>query len=145
MSKPWTTLKLLLALSASVAVFAQTPVLDPSDPDYAPCRGSSAAGGPCSTGPGGGLNSGPGGGLSIGPGGGLSIGPGGGLSIGPGGGMSIGPHGGLSIGPNGGLSIGPGGGLSIGPRTPDGYNGPWGPCITGVLGKKWMAENCPGV
>jgi hypothetical protein len=73
------------------------------------------------------------------------MGPGGGLSMGPGGGMSMGPHGGLSMGPNGGLSMGPGGGLSLGPRTPDGYNGPWGPCITGVLGKKWMAENCPSM
>jgi hypothetical protein len=62
---------------------------------------------------------------------------------GPGGGMYSGPGGGLYTGPGGGLYIGPGGGLYTGPRQPDGYNGPWGPCITGVLGMKWMRENRP--
>ena len=126
-------------LMTSTIALPQT--IDPSD--EAPCRGSSGPGGPCSSGPGGGLSAGPGGGRSYGPGGGLSSGPGGGLSYGPGGGMSSGPKGGLSYGPGGGLSSGPGGGLSSGPILTDGYKGPWGPCITGVLGKKWMEENCP--
>jgi len=26
----------------------------------------------------------------------------------------------------------------------DGYNGPWGPCFTGVFGAAWREENCPG-
>jgi len=121
----------------------QSPILDLTDPDFASCRGSSGPEGPCDSGPGGGLSSGPGGGLSTGPGGGLSTAPGGGLSTGPGGGMSTGPHGGLSTGPAGGLSTGPGGGLSSGPRTPEGYNGPWGPCVTGVLGRRWMHEHWP--
>jgi hypothetical protein len=64
----------LIALSASVAVIAQTLVLDPSDPDYAQCRGSSGSSGPCSSGPGGGLSSGPGGRLSSGPGGDYPVG-----------------------------------------------------------------------
>ena len=124
----------LAALGAlSVVIVSNAQTVDPSD--VAQCHGSSGPSGPCS--------SGPGGGLSSGPGGGLSSGPGGGLSSGPGGGMSSGPSGGLSTGPGGGLSTGPGGGLSFGPRTADGYNGPWGPCITGVLGRKWMSEHCP--
>jgi hypothetical protein len=57
--------------------------------------------------------------------------------------MYSGPGGGLYTGPGGGLYTGPGGGLYTGPRQSDGYNGPWGPCITGVLGMKWMRENCP--
>lgn len=135
------TLLSLGALLVNEAANSQT-VLPPSQ--WAPCRGSAGPGGPCSTGPKGGFNAGPGGGLSMGPGGGLSMGPGGGLSMGPGGGLSMGPKGGLSMGPGGGLSMGPGGGLSLGPRTPDGYNGPWSPCFTGVFGSKWIKENCPG-
>ena len=103
---------------------------------FAPCLTALA----CSSGPGGGRSYGPGGGLSYGPGGGLSYGPGGGLSYGPGGGLSYGPGGGLSYGPSGGLSYGPGGGLS----SDNSYRGPWSPCLTGVLGKKWNSENgCP--
>ena len=124
---------LAMGLSALLSEAALSQAADPAD--YAPCRTAAA----CSTGAGGGRSIGPGGGLSIGPGGGLSIGPGGGLSIGPGGGMSIGPGGGLSIGPRGGMSIGPGGGLSL-----DGqYKGPWTPCLTGVMGRKWTRDNCP--
>jgi hypothetical protein len=142
MAKPRTDLILLFALSASTAVLAQTPVLDPSNPDYAPCQGYSGPGGACYSGPRGGLYSGPGGGLNTGPGGGLYTGPGGGLYTGPGGGMYSGPGGGLYAGPGGGLYSGPGGGKYSGPPTEDGYHGPWSPCITGVLGKRWMAENC---
>lgn len=42
-----------------------------------------------------------------------------------------------------GVDPGPGGGIYDGPPTPDGYKGPWSPCITGVLGDKWTRENCP--
>jgi hypothetical protein len=134
MPRPWTAVTLLLMLSASVSVFAQTPVLDPSDPDYAECHGYFGPGGACYNGPGGGLYSGPGGGLYPSPGGGLYTDPGGGLCPGPGGG--------LYPGPGGGLYPGPGGGIYPGPPKEDGYHAPWSPCITGVLGKKWMAENC---
>lgn len=104
---------------------AQSPV-DPNQ--FAPCLTALA----CSTGPGGGRSYGPGGGLSYGPGGGLSYGPGGGLSYGPGGGLSYGPGGGLSYGPGGGLSM------------DNSYKGPWSPCLTGVLGRKWNRDNgCP--
>ena len=120
----------LLFLAAPQAV-AQTAV-NPSE--YAECKSLAA----CSVGPSGGRSIGPGGGLSIGPGGRLSIGPGGGLSIGPGGGMSIGPGGGLSIDLGGGMSIGPAGGLSLDGK----YRGPWSPCLTGVLGKKWNQDHC---
>ena len=130
----------VLVLASEVAL-PQTP-LNPSE--WAPCIGSTTPRGPCNSGPGGGLNAGPGGGLSMGPGGGLSMGPSGGLSMGPRGGMSMGPGGGLSMGPGGGASMGPGGGLSLGPPQPDGYNGPWSPCFTGVLGAQWRKENCPG-
>jgi hypothetical protein len=142
MPKPKITVLLLLGLTFGAAVFAQTPVLDPFDPDYAPCRGYSGPGGACNAGPGGGLYSGPGGGLYTGPDGGLYTGPGGGLYTGPGGGMYTGPGGGLYTGPGGGLYSGPGGGIYPGSPTPDGYHGPWSPCITGVLGKRWMAAHC---
>lgn len=111
--------------------------------DAAPCRGYIGPGGACYIGPGGGLYVGPGGGLYHGPGGGLYTGPGGGLYAGPGGGMYAGPGGGLYRGPGGGLYSGPGGGVYIGPPTKDGYTGPWGPCITGALGKRWMQNYCP--
>ena len=101
-SRKWIAVKLLLVLSASVAVFAQTPVLNPSDPDYAPCQGYSGPGGACYSGSGGGLYSSPGGGLYAGPDGGLYRGPGGGLYIGPGGGTYSGPGGGRYRGPGGG-------------------------------------------
>jgi hypothetical protein len=133
----------LLALIVTAAVFAQTLVLDPSDPDFAPCRGYWGPGGPCNPGPRGGLNPGPGGGLNPGPGGGLNPGPGGGLNPGPGGGMNPGPGGGLNPGPGGGMNAGPGGGIYPGPPSEFGYHGPWGPCITGALGRKWIREHCP--
>jgi hypothetical protein len=120
---------------------ANTQAIDTSD--AAPCFGYKGAGGPCYAGPGGGLYAGPGGGRYSGPGGGLYSGPGGGLYEGPDGGMYSGPGGGLYEGPGGGLYTGPGGGLYDGPRTSDGYRGPWGPCITGVLGRKWRHEHCP--
>ena len=120
----------LLSWSSSIA---QSPV-DPSQ--YAPCLSPLAG----SSGQGGGRSYGPRGGLSYGPGGGLSYGPGGGLSYGDGGGLSYGDGGGLSYGPGGGLSYGPGGGLSM----DNSYKGPWSPCLTGVLGKKWNRDNgCP--
>ena len=28
-------------------------------------------------------------------------------------------------------------------RVRTGYKGPWGPCITGALGKRWISEHCP--
>lgn len=62
---------------------------------------------------------------------------------GPGGACYSGPGGGLYAGPGDGLYSGPGGGIYNGPPTDDGYKGPWGPCITGVLGKKWMTQHCP--
>lgn len=111
--------------------------------DIAKCRGYSGPGGACNSGPGGGLYGGPGGGNYAGPGGGLYAGPGGGMYAGPGGGMYAGPGGGLYAGPGGGIYAGPGGGIYPGPPTANGYKGPWGPCITGVLGKKWMEQNCP--
>lgn len=123
----------IAALALVLLGAAHAQAVDPSE--YAPCRSTLA----CSIGPGGGRSIGPGGGLSIGPGGGLSVGPGGGLSVGPGGGMSVGPGGGLSVGPGGGMSVGPGGGLSSDGK----YRGPWTPCLTGVLGRKWNQENCP--
>jgi hypothetical protein len=127
-----------------VAVNSTTALSGEADPsDVAECRGYSGSGGACYSGPGGGLYSGPGGGRYSGPGGGLYSGPGGGLYSGPGGGMYSGPGGGLYAGPGGGLYSGPGGGLYLGPPTENGYKGPWGPCITGVLGKHWMAEHCP--
>ena len=110
--------------------------------DSAPCRGYSGPGGACYSGPGGGLYSGPGGGMYSGPGGGLYSGPGGGLYSGPGGGMYSGPGGGLYTGPGGGAYTGPGGGAYSGPPSSNGYKGPWSPCITGILGKKWMSQNC---
>jgi hypothetical protein len=128
-------------LSLHFPLIGSCQTLGPSD--VAPCRGYSGPGGACYSGPGGGLYSGPGGGLYSGPGGGLYSGPGGGLYSGPGGGMYSGPGGGLYSGPGGGLYSGPGGGIYTGPPTDDGYKGPWGPCITGVLGKKWMTEHCP--
>jgi hypothetical protein len=115
----------------------------PDTSDFGECRGYTGPGGACYSGPGGGLYSGPGGGLYSGPGGGLYSGPGGGLYSGPGGGMYSGPGGGLYTGPGGGLYSGPGGGIYTGPPSEDGYKGPWGPCITGVKGEKWMRENCP--
>jgi hypothetical protein len=105
--------------------------------DKAPCRGYAGPGGAC--------YAGPGGGLYAGPGGGLYAGPGGGLYAGPGGGMYSGPGGGLYAGPGGGLYAGPGGGIYPGPPSEDGYKGPWSPCITGVLGKRWMKEHCPSL
>jgi hypothetical protein len=113
---------------------------------YAECRGHAGPGGPCYAGPGGGLYAGPGGGRYSGPGGGLYSGPGGGLYAGPGGGMYTGPGGGLYTGPGGGLYSGPGGGIYSGPpdnSSTDAYRGPWGPCITGVLGAEWTAQHCP--
>ena len=62
---------------------------------------------------------------------------------GPGGACYSGPDGGLYSGPGGGLYSGPGGGIYTGPPSNNGYKGPWSPCITGVLGKKWMTQNCP--
>lgn len=126
-----------------VAVVVAPSEADDSGDDVAECRGYRGAGGPCSYGPGGGLHAGARGGRSRAPGGGLHSGPGGGLHTGPGGGMHTGPGGGLYSGPGGGLYPGPGGGIYPGPRTEDGYQGPWGPCITGVLGRRWMQENCP--
>jgi hypothetical protein len=79
-----------------------------------------------------------------GPGGACYSGPGGGLYSGPGDGRYSGPGGGLYSGPEGGLYSGPGGGIYTGPPSKNGYKGPWGPCITGVKGRKWMAEHCPG-
>jgi hypothetical protein len=132
------------ALVCGVAASSTVGWSDESDPsDVVECRGYSGPGGACYSGPGGGLYSGPGGGRYSGPGGGLYDGPGGGLYSGPGGGMYSGPGGGLYTGPGGGLYSGPGGGIYSGPPTDDGYKGPWGPCITGVLGKKWMKEHCP--
>ena len=110
--------------------------------DKAACRGYPGPGGSCYPGPGGGLYPGPGGGLYPGPGGGLYPGPGGGLYPGPGGGLYPGPSGGLYPGPGGGMYPGPGGGIYPGPPSEDGYKGPWSPCITGALGKKWMVQNC---
>ena len=107
------------------------------------CSGYSGPGGPCYSGPGGGLYHGQGGGLYAGPGGGMYAGPGGGLYRGPGGGMYAGPGGGLSTGPGGGLYTGPGGGSSRSAPTDNGYKGPYGPCITGVLGQDWSKANCP--
>jgi hypothetical protein len=130
---------LFCLLIASNIALPQT--VDPAD--EAPCRGYTGRGGACYSGSGGGLYSGPGGGRYSGPGGGLYPGPGGGLYPGPGGGMYPGPGGGLYPGPGGGLYPGPGGGIYPGPPSSDGYHGPWSPCITGVLGKKWMRENCP--
>lgn len=137
-------LGILCALSGIAT--AQTLVTSSADPNYAPCRGNGGPGGPCYGGPGGGLYGGPGGGLYSGPGGGLYGGPGGGLYGGPGGGMYGGPGGGTYGGPGGGLYGGPGGGIYGGPPLSDGtgYRGPWGPCITGVLGRQWMQEHCPG-
>lgn len=109
----------------------------------AECRGYSGPDGACYSGPGGGLYTGPGGGAYTGPGGGLYTGPGGGLYTGPGGGMYTGPGGGLYTGPGGGMYTGPGGGIYTGPTSPDGYKGPWGPCITGVLGDEWQKKHCP--
>lgn len=114
-----------------------------ADSNDSPCRGYSGPGGACYSGPGGGLYSGPGGGRYSGPSGGLYSGPGGGLYVGPGGGMYSGPDGGLYTGPGGGLYSGPGGGIYAGPPSDDGYKGPWGPCITGVLGTAWKRQNCP--
>ncbi len=131
---------LLIVIQANVV---RSQIIDPSD--VAECRGYSGSGGPCNSGPRGGLNGGPGGGRYAGPGGGLYSGPGGGLYSGPGGGMYSGPGGGLYRGPGGGLYSGPGGGIYPGPPSEDGYKGPWGPCITGVLGKKWMSEHCPSL
>jgi len=133
----------LVALMMTGVVRVASAQVDGSS-QPAPCRGYSGPGGPCYSGPGGGLNSGPGGGRYSGPGGGLYAGPGGGLYKGPGGGMYAGPGGGLYTGPGGGMYTGPGGGLYSGPPSDDGYKGPWGPCITGVLGSAWMVENCPG-
>ena len=138
MRNRWTA---TLGLTVLALTAAQAQVSDPND--FAPCRGYSGPHGPCYSGPGGGLYSGPGGGLYSGPGGGLYAGPGGGLYAGPGGGMYAGPGGGLYAGPGGGMYAGPGGGLYGGPPQEGGYHGPWSPCITGVLGKKWMRENCP--
>ena len=136
----------LIAISAvwaiGASITARTQVVDPSD--VAPCRGYAGEGGACYAGPGGGLYGGPGGGRNSGPGGGLSPRPGGGLYPGPGGGMYPGPGGGLYPGPGGGLYPGPGGGIYPGPPEKDGYRGPWSPCITGVLGRQWMQEHCPG-
>jgi len=127
-------------LTAAIAAGA-TPALGQA----APCRGFHGPGGACYAGPGGGLNGGPKGGMNAGPGGGLYTGPGGGLYAGPGGGMYPGPGGGLSRGPGGGLYAGPGGGISTqGPaRGKGGYQGPWSPCITGVLGWAWTSAHCP--
>ena len=58
-------------------------------------------------------------------------------------GMYAGPDGGLYAGPGGGLYAGPGGGIYEGPPSNDGYKGPWSPCITGVKGDDWTAQNCP--
>jgi hypothetical protein len=78
-----------------------------------------------------------------GPGGACYSGPGGGLYSGPGGGAYSGPGGGLYTGPGGGMYTGPGGGRYTGPPSDDGYKGPWSPCITGVKGPDWSAQNCP--
>ena len=110
----------VLAVSAAVILFLPNVAA-------AQCRGYSGPGGACYSGPGGGLYSGPGGGLYSGPGGGMYSGPGGGLYSGPGGGMYSGP----------------GGGVYSGPPSDDGYKGPWSPCITGVKGPEWTAQNCP--
>ena len=136
---PGHALALLIALLAGGA-WAQDRADEP-----APCRGYTGPGGACYSGPGGGLYAGPGGGAYSGPGGGLNGGPGGGLYGGPGGGMYSGPGGGLYSGPGGGLYSGRGGGIYTGPHSsgPGTYKGPWGPCITGLLGEKWMQENCP--
>jgi hypothetical protein len=111
----------------------------------AECHGYTGVGGACYSGPGGGLAAGPGGGAYTGPGGGLFSGPGGGLYAGPGGGMYAGPGGGLYTGPGGGAYTGPGGGAYAGPPTPDGYKGPWSPCITGVKDPEWTKKNCAGL
>jgi hypothetical protein len=123
------------------SIAAPSHAVDPED--AADCRGYAGPAGACYAGPGGGLYAGPGGGRYAGPGGGLYAGPGGGLYAGPGGGMYAGPGGGLYMGPGGGLYAGPGGGIYGGAPKPDGYKGPWGPCITGVLGRAWMKEHCP--
>lgn len=141
-------MKTVMALASTLAFlmvtsWAQSQSVVPRD-EWAPCVGSTRPGGPCNSGPGGGLNSGPGGGLYSGPGGGLYTGPGGGLYTGPGGGLYTGPGGGLYTGPGGGAYTGPGGGLYFGPASEDGYNGPWSPCFTGVFGKEWREDNCPG-
>jgi hypothetical protein len=128
----------LLVVSAVLALSAEIAV--------AQCRGYSGPGGPCYVGPGGGLYSGPGGGLYSGSGGGLNSGPGGGLYTGPGGGMYSGPGGGLYAGLGGGLYSGPGGGIYTGPPDPNDqrrYKGPWGPCITGAMGRDWAKQKCP--
>lgn len=131
------------ALFAAAFAPSLSAATGPNEDDTAECRGYTGPGGPCYSGSGGGLHSGAGGGLHSGPGGGLHKGPGGGLYKGPGGGMYAGPGGGLYRGPGGGLYPGPGGGIYQGPPTANGYKGPWSPCITGALGKRWMHQNCP--
>ena len=135
----------LILASALFGLAAPVAYAQDRGGDDAPCRGYSGQGGACYSGPGGGLYLGPGGGGYPGPGGGLYTGPGGGLYTGPGGGMNSGRGGGLSTGPGGGLYAGPGGGQYPGPPPRDGrvYKGPWGPCITGILGAKWTSEHCP--
>jgi len=126
-------------LLLTIAIFGS------SSASYAECHGYAGVGGACYTGPGGGLSDAPGGGASAAPGGGLFAGPGGGLYTGPGGGMYRGAGGGLFTGPGGGAYTGPGGGAYAGGPTPDGYKGPWSPCVTGVKDADWTKANCTGL